>query len=268
MRIKANGTKLYYKETKSNAGAKAVIFVHGFPFSHKMWDEQMEALPAEFKGIAYDGRGFGYSEVGELPYSIDLFADDLLALIEMLKLDKPIICGLSMGGYVALRAVEKDQSKIGGLVLCDTRSEGDNDEGKIKRFQAIEKIQKEGLDNYAADFVKNVFWEENLVKIPAKVEKIKRIIEDSSATAVGRTFLAMAARTDTSGKLSEIKLPTLIMVGEHDKLTPPIASQSMHEKIAHSQLEIIPDAAHMSNLENPEAFNKHLLSFLYKANIK
>ncbi|RYD81812.1 MAG: alpha/beta fold hydrolase, partial [Sphingobacteriales bacterium] len=135
MRIKANGTKLYYKESKANAGAKAIIFIHGFPFSHKMWDEQLEILPVDIIGIAYDIRGFGYSEIGEIPYSIDLFADDLLALIDALKLDKPVICGLSMGGYIALRAIEKDQSKIGGLILCDTRSEGDNDEAKIKRFQ-------------------------------------------------------------------------------------------------------------------------------------
>lgn len=264
MRIKANGTKLYYKETKANPGAKAIIFIHGFPFSHKMWEEQMEILPADFKGIAYDIRGFGYSEVGEMPYNIDLFADDLLALIDALKLDKPVICGLSMGGYIALRAVEKNQSKIGGLVLCDARSEGDGDETKIKRFATIQSLHKEGVDSFAAGFVKNVFWEESFNRVPEKVEKIKRIIEDSSPSAIGRTLMALAARTDTSGKLDEIKFPTLIMVGEHDKVTPPIAAQGMHEKIEGSQLEIIPDAAHMSNLENPAEFNKLLLAFLDK----
>ncbi|MEW6061052.1 MAG: alpha/beta fold hydrolase [Bacteroidota bacterium] len=247
--------------------ATPVIFIHGFPFSHKMWTfpgGQTEALSGTNRIIAYDVRGHGESEVGSGHYTIEFFVDDLIALMDHLAIHKAILCGLSMGGYIALRFVERHPERVLGLVLCDTRSEADSNEGKIKRSAAIKNVQINGMKTYAADSVKILFAQESFEKKPEAVKLIQSIIERTAPLSIYGTLLALAARTDTTASLPNIKCPTLIMVGEKDQLTPPSASQAMHEKIPNSELHIIPNAGHISNMENPEEFNKHLIEFVTK----
>ncbi len=244
-----------------------VIFIHGFPFSHKMWtftNGQTELLAGMNRVIAYDVRGHGESEVGSGHYSIEFFVDDLIGLMDHLAIHKAILCGLSMGGYIALRAVERHPDRIMGLVLCDTKSESDGNEAKIKRAAAIRNIQINGIKAYAADYVKNVFAPESLEKKQDAVKLIQSIIERTAPAALFGTLLALASRTDTTACLPSIQCPTLILVGEKDTVTPPSAAQSLKENIRDSELQIIPHAAHMSNLENPEVFNKHLVEFVSK----
>ena len=247
--------------------ATPVIFIHGFPFSHKMWtftNGQTELLAGTNRVVAYDLRGHGESEVGTGHYSIEFFVDDLIGLMDHLAIHKAILCGLSMGGYIALRAVERNPERVLGLVLCDTKSEADGNEAKIKRAEAIKSIQVGGVKAYAADYVKNVFAPESLEKKQDAVKLIQSIIERTAPIALFGSLLALASRTDTSDTISSIQCPTLILVGEKDKLTPPSAAQAMKEKIKNSELQIIPNAAHMSNLENTEIFNKHLVEFTSK----
>lgn len=247
--------------------ATPVIFIHGFPFSHKMWtftNGQTELLAGTNRVIAYDIRGQGESEVGTGHYSIEFFVDDLIGLMDHLAIHKAILCGLSMGGYIALRAVERNPERILGLVLCDTKSEADGNEAKIKRAGAMKSIQAGGVKAYAADYVKNVFAPESLEKKQDAVKLIQSIIERTAPIALFGNLLALASRTDTTGSLPSIQCPTLILVGEKDMLTPLSAAQAMKEKIQNSELQIIPNAAHMSNLENPEIFNKHLVEFISK----
>lgn len=247
--------------------ATPVIFIHGFPFSHKMWtftNSQTELLAGTHRVIAYDVRGHGESEVGTGHYSIEFFVDDLIGLMDHLAIHKAIICGLSMGGYIALRAIERHPERILGLVLCDTKSEADSNETKIKRAAAIKNIQINGIKAYAADYVKNVFAPESLEKKQDAVKLIQSIIERTAPISIFGTLLALAARTDTTASLTSIQCPTLILVGEKDTLIPPSAAQAMKDKIPNSEMFVIPDAAHMSNLENPEVFNKYLLEFVSK----
>lgn len=244
-----------------------VIFIHGFPFSHRMWTSQggqTEALAGTHRIIAYDVRGHGESEVGDGHYSIEFFVDDLIALMNHLSVEKAILCGLSMGGYIALRAIERHPERVMGLILCDTRSEADPNEGKVKRSQAIKDLEENGLKIYAENFVKSVFAPESLQSKADSVKMIQSIIERTSPVAIRGTLLALAARTDTTAALPFIKCPTLILTGEKDLLTPPSAAQSMHEKIPNSEIHIIPKAAHMSNLENSAEFNSHLVPFVTK----
>jgi 3-oxoadipate enol-lactonase len=258
-----NGLKQYYTD-RGNTEGIPIVFIHGFPFDHSMWEAQVNALPAKFRPVTYDIRGHGLSESGSCHYSLEFFADDLFALIEHLNLDKPIICGLSMGGYITLRAFERKPDAFRALILCDTRSEADTNEAKIKRSSAVKTIEEKGVQKYAEDSVNNLFWEANVQSVIPAVSKIRTIIENMSADVLCATLIALAARTDTTEVLDQIKIPVLIMVGEHDKLTPPIAAESLHENITGSELQVIKNAAHLSNLENPEEFNGHLLSFLSK----
>jgi 3-oxoadipate enol-lactonase len=183
--------------------------------------------------------------------------------MEHLHIQKAVIVGLSMGGYIALRAVEKKPNVFIGLVLCDTKSEPDGNEAKIKRFQSMKDIKSNGLTNEFVDgYLKNVFTPKSLESNSEAVKMIRNTIKTTSSMGIAANFLALAARTDTTESLSKIKIPTLILVGENDTVTPPANSRAMHEKIKDSLLTIIPDAAHMSNLENPSAFNEQLIQFL------
>lgn len=247
--------------------ATPVIFIHGFPFSHRMWmfpGGQTEALSSTNRVIAYDVRGHGESEVGTGHYSIEFFVDDLIALMDHLAIHKAILCGLSMGGYIALRFAERHPDRLLGLVLCDTRSEADSNEGKVKRAATIKNIQLNGMKSYAADYVKSVFAPESFDRRSDAVKLIQSLVERTAPLSVFGTLLALASRTDTSSSLKDIKCPTLILVGEKDLLTPPSAAQSIKDAVPNSELYVLPNAAHMSNMENPEEFNKYLVDFVAK----
>jgi pimeloyl-ACP methyl ester carboxylesterase len=264
MKAAINNTLIRYIDIGIST-ATPVIFIHGFPFSHKMWTfpgGQTEALSGTNRVIAYDVRGHGESEVGSGHYSIEFFVDDLIGLMNHLSVEKAILCGLSMGGYIALRAIERHPDRFIGLVLCDTKSESDPNEGRVKRAQTIKEIQENGLKVYAENYVKSVFAPESLQNKQDIVKAIQSTIERTSPTALFGTLLALAARTDTTLALPFIKVPALILVGEKDLLTPPAAGQMMKEKIPNAQFFVIPNAAHMSNLENPALFNKYLVEFI------
>jgi 3-oxoadipate enol-lactonase len=261
MKIKLNNHTINYTERGLPQGMP-VVFVHGFPFDHTMWEPQMKALPNHFRAITYDVRGHGGSDVGDGQYTIEFFVDDLIALLDHLVIEKAVLCGLSMGGYVALRAYERHPDRWKALILCDTKSEADTNEAKIKRSATLKTVKTDGVGVFADDFVKAIFASETFQTHPEVIESIKRTIRSNSPIGISGAALALATRTDTTGVLSKIQVPTLILVGEHDKLTPPSASEAMQKQIAGSELHIIRQAGHMSNLENAVEFDKHLIGFL------
>jgi pimeloyl-ACP methyl ester carboxylesterase len=261
MKITTNGTTMNYVE-RGTPGGTPIVFVHGFPFNLETWEPQMRALPNHFRAIAYDVRGHGQSDVGDGQYSIEFFVDDLVSLLDHLVITKTVLCGLSMGGYIALRAVERYADRFNGLVLCDTKSEPDGNEGKVKRAASLKSIKANGVGPFADGFVKNVFAESTFRDNPDIVEKVRSMIKANSAIGIGGTLLALACRTDTTPMLSRISIPTLILCGEHDALTTPRDAEFMHSKIKDSTMHLVPKAAHLSNLENPGVFNEKLISFL------
>lgn len=261
MKLEVNGHSLYYRE-QGPADGLPVVFIHGFPFSHRLWDPQLKALPDSYRGVAYDVRGHGKSDVGDGQYSVELFVDDLLGLLDHLAIDQAVVCGLSMGGYIALRALERHPDRFQGLILCDTRSTPDTDQVKVERTTTIRAVKTGGLQPFAEGFVKAVFAPASFTVIPAVVHKIRDIIAATDPLAISGTLLALAARTDTTPALSRITVPTLILVGQHDTLTPPADAEAMHSQLPKAELHIIPGAGHVSNLENRTAFNEHLLAFL------
>lgn len=245
---------------------RSVIFVHGFPFSHAMWHQQLPVVAETFRTIAYDLRGLGESTPGDGVLTIEGHVDDLIALMDRLRIDKATVVGLSMGGYITLRALERNPERFTAAVLLDTRSEADTNEARLNRAKAIAEVMRHGSAAFAEEFSQKLFAPESFRRLPAETALIRQIIGNTHPRLIAGTLLALAARTDTTASLSAITIPTLIMVGEHDRITPPEASRAMHERITGSEMALIPHAAHMSPMENPGAVNARLMEFLNAQN--
>jgi pimeloyl-ACP methyl ester carboxylesterase len=245
-----------------------IILIHGFPFDYTMWTSQIRALQKNYRVIAYDIRGLGKSYVGDGQYTMEFFVDDLFSLVHEMQLEKPVLCGLSMGGYVALRAVERDQSRFNGLMLLDTKSDNDDDAGKVKRSEGINKINTDGLDKFVDDLIPNLFAEESLKNMKATVENITTVSKSHSPLGVKGSLLAMACRTNTTKFLKKINIPTLVMGGSFDKLTPPTTMRDMADKIKDSEFAIVPRAGHLAPVENPSYVNDMLCGFMKRRVMK
>ncbi len=258
--VSINNSELYYTDSGVEH-ASPVIFIHGFPFNHSTWDEQIKLLADTHRVIAYDVRGHGNSPLGNGNILIDFLVDDLFSLMDYLGIHSANIVGLSMGGYIALRGIEREPDRFLSLALCNTKSEADTNEAKIKRADSIRTIINDGVKTFADNFLKTVFAPASVDKNPQAVRKIQSMIESTSPDTLCSTLIALAARTDTTETLSKIQVPTLILVGEYDRLTPPSAAKTMANNIRDAKIHIISEAAHLSNLENPEEFNTHLRNF-------
>ncbi len=241
---------------------QALIFIHAFPLCNRMWDKQVEAFQNKYKVIVYDLRGLGYSEATDTVFTIDSHVEDLIAIINSLKLEKPVICGLSMGGYIALRALELGQNKFKAAILCDTKSEADTNINKINRAKQIKQIKAGDKAAFYGNFVKGAVSEKNYSENPALLEFVNTMMGWQKDIAVAGALMTLAARTDTTEFLERIDLPVLVVVGKEDKLTPPEYSKLIYGKIRNADISMIDNAGHFSNMENPEEFNKVVAKFL------
>jgi len=241
---------------------RAIIFIHGFPYDHTMWENQINFLKRDYYCIAYDIRGLGESYVGDGQYTMEAYVNDLFSIIDELKLQKPVVCGLSMGGYIALRAAERNQDKFAGMILCDTRSDSDDNGAKLKRASGINQINTDGLIKFVDPFVTNCFAEET----PKEKEKMFLTVLNKAhkhdPVGVKGALIAIMSRTDTTSFLPRVTIPSLILCGSFDKLTPPPLMRAMAEKIPGSEIGIIPQAGHMTPLENPGCVNDLIAGFL------
>jgi 3-oxoadipate enol-lactonase len=245
-------------------GKIPVIFIHGFPFDKSTWQPQMDFLSKTNRVIAYDIRGFGKSTINEEEESIGLFADDLILFMDALNIDKAIVCGLSMGGYILLNAANKYPNRFSGIILSDTQCIADTAEIKEKRNETISKINDTGINDFTDSFIENIFCDKTLELKKDIVEKVRNIILSAKQQSIIRTLGVLAQRSETCADLSKIKIPTLIICGREDKVTPLEQSKFLNGSIPNSILNIIDDAGHLSNLEQPEQFNKTLKKFIVK----
>ena len=259
------GVSIHYEES-GKKDTTPIVFIHGFPFNHHMWDAQVKALSAQHRVISYDQRGFGASTASQPQYTLEALVDDFNSLLDHLQIKKAIVVGFSMGGYVALRAIERNPERFAGLVLHDTNSLPDSDASKLKRWRHIQQIRSAGLITYGTEFLKAALYSGKTAcqnECLGDLNAMMTIQNTSSGIQSG--LMAMATRTDTSATLPKIKVPTLILTGDHDQVVLPEVAKTLHEKISASTLVVLPNAGHMSSFENPEAFQKALADFL-KAN--
>lgn len=261
IKITVNQLTVSYND-EGQEGSPVIIFIHGFPFNKSMWTKQIEALKNNFRVIAYDVRGHGNSDLGSGIYSIDLFVNDLINLMDFLKIDKAILCGLSMGGYIALKAIETYPDHFDSLILCDTNCFADTPEVKEKRMKTIESIKKDGVEKFADESLKNLFAPESFETNEVEIASVREMIVNTSKKTLYKTLRAFYERKETCSNLHNIKVPVLIMVGSEDKITPLAAAQMIQEKIEDSLLSIVEHAGHLSNLENPKEFNTQLEQFV------
>ncbi len=246
------------------ADGKTLLFVHGFPLSHAMWRFQMETFGREYRAIAPDLRGLGDSYVPEpyTCYSMETYATDLKNLLDRLRVKKAVLIGLSMGGYIAFAFLRLFPERVRALVLADTRAEADSPEGIEARMKGIESVKAQGPSALVEGMIPKLFAPATLEKNPWLVQEVRAMMERQNSTGVMGALWAMAHRPDSRPDLPNIEIPTLVMVGEEDVLTPPGMAREMADSIPGARLTVIPGAGHMSPMEAPEAFNEALMDFL------
>jgi len=252
-----NGTTLHY--TEWGAGAN-IVLVHGFPLDARMWERQ-KPLAGAGHVVMPDLRGFGRSASNDA-FTIESLADDVHALLGRIRARPCVLGGLSMGGYVALAYARKFPSDLRGLMLFDTRAEGDTPEGKQNRVRMIDLVRASGASAIADQMLPKLIWTSASGGAAPVEHEVRRMIEACPAITIEHALLAMRDRPDQSEFLPSIAVPTLIVVGEHDVLTPPALSQKMHDLIPGSQLHTVANGGHMAPLEQPEAVNAHVRRFL------
>lgn len=262
--INVNNFNLSYDDV--GEGSLPIIFLHGYPFDKTMWKGQLDFLKSSYRVIACDIRGFGKSTDEESTLSIDLFGNDLIQFMDNLNIDKAIVCGLSMGGYIALNVMERFPSHFEALILCDTQCIADTTEGKEKRYKIIEEIEADGVTDFNEGFIKNVFHKDSITNKTELVEQLRSVVFSNSKNIITKGFTALAEHSETCSTLSEIGIPTLIICGREDQVTPLAQSEFMNKHIKKSILHIIDNAGHVSNLEQPKEFNKYLSEFLTDLN--
>ncbi|MDP9067034.1 MAG: alpha/beta hydrolase [Actinomycetota bacterium] len=253
------GRTLHYTDTGSSGSP--VLLLHAFPLNSQMWEPQIESLGDRFRFIAPDLTGFGESDAPDDGYSLGRWAEEIEALLDELGLDRVVLVGLSMGGYLAFECLRRSRERFSALVLADTKAEADPPEAIEKRTKQQAMVREGGRDDLIAALTGALLGEATNEKKPDVVERVRTLMDNPSAGFIG-ALQAMKQRPDSSGELAAIDIPTLIIVGENDAVTPPDASRKMHEHIGGSRLVVLPEAGHLSNLEAPEAFNGALAEFL------
>lgn len=258
MQAKINGITLAYSDTGTGL---PIVFLHAFPLNRTMWAEQEAALSSHHRVITIDLRGHGESDAPLWHYSLDQAADDVRALLDHLSIRQAIFVGLSMGGYILLAFYRKYADRVKGMVLADTRAQTDTPEGKAGRFQMAQIAYKQGPSAIANIMLPKLLSPATLQSRPEIVQRVRTMIEGNQISGIVGDLMAMAERPDSVLLLQQIACPTQIIVGELDQATPPADAKLMAEQIPHARLAVIPRAAHLANLEQPEAFTRLIEEF-------
>lgn len=249
--------------TDQGAGP-VVVLLHGFPLNRAMWAEQVKALSASYRVIAPDLRGHGESPAPNGVYTMESMADDVVELLDELGINEPVaLGGLSMGGYVTLALVLKYPERIRAVMLLDTRCTADAPQAAADREKFAQTVLDDGHPTAAVEaIVPKLFARATIEKNPGLVGMLEERMEKTPAAGVAGALRGMAIRPDQTGRLGEIKAPTLVIVGEHDAITPPDGARAMADALPASRYVLIPDAGHLTPCENPAAVNEALLAFL------
>jgi pimeloyl-ACP methyl ester carboxylesterase len=241
---------------------RAVVLLHAFPLSSAMWLSQREALSLSCRVVTPDQRGFGGSPLGDDEPSLDAAADDVAALLDSLDLDRVVLGGLSMGGYVALAFARKYPTDLLGLVLVDTRAEADTPEGKEGRQKMIDLARSSGSAAVADQMMPKVTAPGLEQRRPEVASRLRSIMNACPPKTIEHALAAMRDRPDLTGFLPSIKAPTQIIVGESDAITPVASAESMQKSIPNARLTVIKGAGHMSPMEQPAQVNHAIRMFL------
>lgn len=261
--FKLNGLNI----TDYGGSGHPLIFIHAYPLCNRMWDEQVNYFKNQYRVITYDIRGLGYSnELEDYQFTMEELINDFFNIIDHLKLEKVNACGLSMGGYVLLRALVRDQSRFSSVILADTKSENDDNAALLARCETIIKIKSGNKDEFLDGFLKKLLSEKGYKNKELR-NFVRTMMSWMDVKGLCANMIAIATRTNTLYLLKEIKIPALIIVGREDIPTPVIHSFYLKEEFVNSSFKVIDNAGHLSNMEKPEEFNKSIEEFLEKLNL-
>jgi pimeloyl-ACP methyl ester carboxylesterase len=242
----------------------AVVLLHGFPLSSAMWKEQLTGVGSMYRVIAPDLRGHGNSPAPEGVYTIDEMADDVIELLDRLSLDVPVVIGgLSMGGYVALSLVARYPARVRGLMLMDTRAGADTPDVAEKREETAQAVIATGNVTAVVDsMIPRLFAKKTIEDRAERVAFLRETMEQNTPRGIAGALRGMAIRPDRRDDLARIKVPTIVLVGEEDAITPPTEALSLADAIQGARLEVVANAGHMAPYENPSVANAVILRFL------
>lgn len=244
-----------------------IVLLHGFPLDHTMWSAQIDALAGDYRIIAPDLRGFGRSQLGaahpERGITMDEYADDVAELLDKLGIDEPIVLvGFSMGGYIAWQFLRKFADRVRALVQCDTKAAADTDEARANRHKMADNVAQWGAPRIAEMIGPTLLAQQTFDSRPQAVATIRRVVGSSAPEAIAAAQRGMAIRPDMTSLLPKITVPTLVVVGQEDGLSPPQEMRGIADAIPNAQFVEIPAAGHMTTVENPAAVNEAILNFL------
>jgi pimeloyl-ACP methyl ester carboxylesterase len=254
----AGGLAMTYDETGNGV---PLLLVHGWPHNRTLWAGQLSGLPTQARCIAPDLRGFGGTTV-QGPYTIEQYADDLVALLDARGIDRAVVGGLSMGGYVALAMLRRHRPRLRGLILTSTRATADTPEAREKRTRLIELVEREGVEALAGRQLKAMMGTTTFDTRPEVREALRQLMAAAPAAGVIGGLRAMAARADASDLLPTIDVPTLVIAGAEDTFTVPDELRAMAGRIPGSRFELLAGCGHVCAYERPGAYNHVVGEFL------
>ena len=258
--VQIGDVRLAYDDVGSGPG---LLLIHGYPFNRSLWVDQLDSLSKTFRVITPDLRGFGESDISVGASTMNRMAQDVVRLMDTLEISSAIVGGLSMGGYVVLALYKQFASRVRGLVLADTRAQADTEEAKQVRTQQAEQILASGMAGITDAMLAKLLTPETVSKRPEVVKRIRDMMLKTKPAGAAAALMGMAAREDQTALLPRISVPTLILVGRDDPITPLQDSEKMHDTIPGSRLVVIENASHVSNIEQSAVFNAALSSFLH-----
>ena len=240
----------------------ALLLLHAFPLGLAMWEPQAATLTDAHQVVRFDCRGFGGSPPGDGLLTMERIADDAVGILDHLGIPSAAVVGVSMGGYAAFALVRRHPERLRALVLADTRAGADSPETKATRAAQAEKVRREGVRAIADAALPKLLGETSHGERPELVARVRQIIEANPPRGITDALAGLAARADSTPTLREIRVPTLVLVGEEDAITPVAEAETLHHGVAGSRMAVIPRAGHLSSLENPDEFNRQVRSFL------
>jgi 3-oxoadipate enol-lactonase len=264
---KVNGINLNYKATGKG---EPLVLIHGHPFDHTMWYPQVVDFSDNYEVITPDLRGYGESSLpahGKTKF--EDYATDVLQLLDFLGISSFHLGGLSMGGQIIMEMFRHSPKKIKSLIFADTFAGLDTPEVKQGRYDAADRLEKEGMDAYAGEVIYKMIRPEHVKSMPHAAEHVIKMMKATNPVAAATALRARAERIDyLADVFPNIDVPTLVIVGREDEFTPVAKAEEMAKNLQNCKLVVIEDAGHMPNLEQSEAFNKAVLDFLERINYK
>lgn len=257
-----NGISMAYGDTGDTGGeSPALLLVHGHPFDRTMWHPQADAAPGH-RVITPDLRGYGDSQVVPGRTLLSTFAQDLAALLDHLGVRAAAVCGLSMGGQIALEFYRLFPHRVTGLVLADTFAQGETEQGRKERNDRADRLLSEGMAGYAHEVLDSMVAPATVARQPEVAAHVLRMMLAAPPQGAAAALRGRAERPDYTPMLPVVAVPTLVVVGSEDVFTPVADAQFLHDRIPGATLAVVDGAGHLPNLERPDAFNDALAGFL------